>query len=76
MDLPLALFQREALRHIPDADDEIQPERERLRILSIHNDGIEETPFLDDLDLMLGRDDGVNFEAKGVGEEFGVVALW
>jgi hypothetical protein len=34
------------------------------------------TQLLDVLDLMLGRDDGVNFEAEGVGEEYGVVALW
>jgi hypothetical protein len=75
MDLPLALFQREALRHIPDADDEIELERERLRILSIRNDEIEETPFLDVLDLMLGRDEGVAFGAEGVGEEDCVEAL-
>jgi hypothetical protein len=36
---------------------------------------MEGNQLLDVLDLMLGRDDGVNFEAEGVGEEYGVVAL-
>jgi hypothetical protein len=73
---PHTLHQREALRHIVGADDEVQLERVLVCKLFNHNNEIEDTPLLDVLDLMLGRDDGVNFEAEGVGEEYDVVALW
>jgi hypothetical protein len=57
------------------ADDKVELERVLVRKLFNHNNEIEDTPLLGVLDLMLGRDHGVNFEAEGVGREFGVVAL-
>jgi hypothetical protein len=55
MDLLLALFQREALRHIPGADDEIELKREvlcQLLAVVVDRHGVKGTEPLEVFDIV------------------------